>query len=86
MDENDSTASIKVMAGGAIEKFDTCLVGKKTSLKGILKVNKLTKAEAEEALSKIAETEKMEKEIQEISTEPNKHNEQWGKFSIFVTL
>jgi len=73
MDENDSTASIKVMAGGAIEKFDTCLVGKKTSLKGILKVNKLTKAEAEEALSKIAETEKMEKEIQEKSSEKESH-------------
>ncbi len=62
VDENDSTASIKVMAGGEIEKFDTCLVGKKASLKGIFKVNKLTKEEAEEALAKIAEEQKEVKE------------------------
>lgn len=42
-DIEDSTISIRVLAGGEIDKFYPCLVGQKANLTGYLRLNKITK-------------------------------------------
>lgn len=42
-DIEDSTISIRVLAGGEIDKFYPCLIGQKANLTGYLRLNKITK-------------------------------------------
>jgi len=42
-DMKDTTVSLRVLAGGEIDKFYPCLVGQKANITGYLRLNKITK-------------------------------------------
>ncbi len=52
-DMKDTTVTLRVQAGGEIDKFNECLVGKHANITGYLRVNKITKADLDSSEAKM---------------------------------
>ena len=53
VDEQDSTQSIRVLAGGEVDTFSQALVGQHVKLTGVVKVTKTTKEDIEKKIAAI---------------------------------